>query len=569
MKRAVKVEVKFDGSTWVDISSKAKLAAGVSITRGRESEVDDPVAVGTVSLALDNSDGRFSPELASSPYYPYVVAGVPVRVSVYVSGAYRVRGYGRVQGWGTEPLSWYVAECAITASDVLGDLPEYTFRQASDEVFRRSAGLLYHWPIRGGAPFDALTGDAQLADNAATFDPGGMLALDEGTDPHPLFKSASGGLTLTVPRGATLPNPWRLRFVLMAQPTADCTLLQLTIPGNASLDRVAWTAANGIGFGGGGGVMPSSWPAVVEVGAHPTLPTNYVLRVSGSAFTDGLGASVPPSVIRVNPNLSGGATWSLGHLALMAGSSDATTFAAFASALLQSRLSTDAVSTMLGFAGGPTIAGVPASQVILPPLEGRDSAEVLGAVVKGMGARLRDNLDGTLSWSAFGPSGTVVTLPAGFSPPRWGTDDRAWLSDCTVSWPDGTSYTATRADGPRRSDTIEAVHATPNGDRGMADWLVNSPTRARVTSVTYNLSAMSDANVLTVLGLTIGSRVSFPTMPAWIPSGLICIVEGFSESIESDAWTLTINLSPDVYSRLFILGDPVQGVLDGTYLLGP
>ena len=72
-----------------------------------------------------------------------------------------------------------------------------------------------------------------------------------------------------------------------------------------------------------------------------------------------------------------------------------------------------------------------------------------------------------------------------------------------------------------------------------------------------------------LLGLTIGSRVTFPTMPAWIPSGLICIVEGFTESIESDAWTLTINLSPDVYSRLFILDDPVQGVLDGTYLLGP
>ena len=97
MQRAVRVEAKFDGSMWVDVSSKVKLGSGLSITRGRESEVDDPVAVGTVSLALDNSDGRFSPELASSPYFPYVVAGVPVRVSVYVSGAYRVRGYGRVQ----------------------------------------------------------------------------------------------------------------------------------------------------------------------------------------------------------------------------------------------------------------------------------------------------------------------------------------------------------------------------------------------------------------------------------------------------------------------------------------
>ena len=63
--------------------------------------------------------------------------------------------------------------------------------------------------------------------------------------------------------------------------------------------------------------------------------------------------------------------------------------------------------------------------------------------------------------------------------------------------------------------------------------------------------------------------MQFQTLPAWIPSGLTCTVEGFSESINNDAWTLTVNLSPDAYSRLFILDDATRGVLDSTYLLAP
>jgi len=571
VQRAVKVEAKFDG--WEDISSKVKMAAGISVNRGRESEVDDPVAVGTVSLALDNSDGRFSPELASSPYFPYVVAGVPVRVSVYVSGAYRVRGYGRVQDWGTDPLSWYVAECSINAADALGSLPEYTFRSAADEVIRTTSGVVYHWPLRE-QPATALVGDVAGTDNGGGgWGEGSTLPLDEG-DAHPKFTSASGGLTVTLlPLVVSPTYPWRLRFVLFGPPTANCNLIRYLSPSMTTpAQMISWNTSTGIS-GPGASVMPSSWPVVVEFGfvnsgSMPLRICEANGTVTTSAFAPGFNYQAQTK-LWVNPTLSGDSVWSIGHLVLMSGAPDVTQLQTYAQALLASRLPVDAVSKVLTFAGGPTITGVPSSQISLPQLDGRDSADVLGAIAKGMGARMVDNLDGTLTWLPFAPSGSVVTLPAGFSPPRWGTDDRAWLSDCTVSWPDGTSYTATRADGPRRSDTIEAVHATPNGDRGMADWLVNSPTRARVTSVTYNLSAMSDANVLTVLGLTIGSRVTFPTMPAWIPSGLICIVEGFTESIESDAWTLTINLSPDVYSRLFILDDPVQGVLDGTYLLGP
>ena len=55
-----------------------------------------------------------------------------------------------------------------------------------------------------------------------------------------------------------------------------------------------------------------------------------------------------------------------------------------------------------------------------------------------------------------------------------------------------------------------------------------------------------------------------------MPAGtLTAIVEGIEDSISDVAWMLTLKLSPDVYSRLFILDDPVQGVLDAGYLLAP
>ncbi len=577
MQRAVKVEAKFDGSTWVDISSKVKMAAGISVNRGRESEVDDPVAVGTVSLALDNSDGRFSPELASSPYYPYVVAGVPVRVSVYVSGAWRVRGYGTVQEWKTDPLSWYVAECSLNAADALGSLPEYTLHQAADEILRAREHLVYHWPLRDTeGPAQPLVGSAKLTDNGGTgWGAGGLLAMDEGTDQHPSMSAASGGLTL-ISDPLNVAPPYRILLVIMDSPGANCTIMS-GLPGGHSIKYTQSTGIYYLSPENAGGASVSSYPCLLELVVTATDTQLWMTDSGGGSTLDSAaGASIGTlRQIKLNPTLSGGAAWGAAHLAVSSSPQDIdgmylTALRLFGGRVPQGVGVGDVLTQLFAFTGSTlTVSGMGYAEATLPQLDGRDLADVLGGVAKGLGGRLVDDLDGTLSWSAFGPSGTVVTLPAGFVVPKWGTDDRAWLSDCSVTWPDGTSYNATRADGPRRSDTIEAAHSTRNGDRGMADWLVNSPTKARIPSIVYNLSAMTDADVLTVLNLTVGSRVSFPTLPAWIPSGLICTVEGFQESMGNDAWTLTINLSPDAYSRMFVLDDVTRGVLDSTYLLAP
>jgi hypothetical protein len=75
------------GVVWTDITPFVKIGGGgsISITRGAADELADTQA-GTMSLPLDNSDGRFTPGLATSPYYPNVKRNCPIRVITTVLG---------------------------------------------------------------------------------------------------------------------------------------------------------------------------------------------------------------------------------------------------------------------------------------------------------------------------------------------------------------------------------------------------------------------------------------------------------------------------------------------------
>ncbi|MFE1903805.1 hypothetical protein ACFW96_09055 [Streptomyces gardneri] len=70
---------------WTDVTEFVKLTAGegISITRGASDELAE-VQTGTMSLELDNSDGRFTPGRAG-PYYPHVRRNCPVRAITTVA----------------------------------------------------------------------------------------------------------------------------------------------------------------------------------------------------------------------------------------------------------------------------------------------------------------------------------------------------------------------------------------------------------------------------------------------------------------------------------------------------
>lgn len=65
--------------TWTDVSDYVELDQGITIVVGRGDELSE-TQPNMLSLAVDNSDGRFSPSLAAGAYYPNVKVGRPIRV---------------------------------------------------------------------------------------------------------------------------------------------------------------------------------------------------------------------------------------------------------------------------------------------------------------------------------------------------------------------------------------------------------------------------------------------------------------------------------------------------------
>jgi hypothetical protein len=105
-----KVEIAFDSGfatlegarTWTDVSAYVEGTESIDITYGRADELSTPDP-NQLTLTLDNRDGRFTPEKASSPYYPNVKKGKPIRVTVTYAAVDYIRFTGYINEW---PLVW-------------------------------------------------------------------------------------------------------------------------------------------------------------------------------------------------------------------------------------------------------------------------------------------------------------------------------------------------------------------------------------------------------------------------------------------------------------------------------
>lgn len=560
----LKLECSFDGtgSSWTTLTSwsgKDYLlqARGIDITRGRDDETGEPISPGTIGFVLDNADYRFSPGITSSPCYPYLEQpGSLLRLSAWVNGAWQKLFYGTAQSWTATldgDLTGKKSICTVSATDVLGAFPEYVLRQPADEIVRRTAGVVYHWPLRNSeAPISATIGNATMTSNAGDGLGAGtvLLPLEEGTDQHPLFNAASGGLQLSA-SGLNLQYPWTVRLVVMGKPTASGTILKLGIP---SAVKIEWSASSGFGYAGSYAGAPSSWPAVVEIGKDSST-SNLIMRVAGIAGTTAIAdPNWPLNGLTINPTLSGGAQWSAAHLIVLAGRSSASALDDFAASLLGPRIpaSVTVASQLSTWGVGPTITGGTVGESVIPLTDGRGVAEVLSALATGMGARIGDNLDGSLNWVSFPPSGTPVSIPKVTGDLAWGTSSVNWCSDCETTRYDGSSYTATRPDGRRQTLSIEGVHATIDKDRSYADWLVWSGTLGgRCPIIPVDMMSLTEAQRAALASVDIGQRLTPPNM-TYAPPDLILICEGIEHHIDAETWTATFKTSPDIYSRLLI-----------------
>lgn len=597
----LKLECSFDGtgSSWTTLTSwsgKDYLlqARGIDITRGRDDETGAPISPGTIGFVLDNADYRFSPGITSSPCYPYLEQpGSLLRLSAWVNGAWQKLFYGTAQSWTATldgDLTGKKSICTVTATDVLAEGVSYTLRQAADEVIRGFEGLILHAPLRDtSGPAQPVEGAQVFTDNGGSggWGLGSLLAMDEGTDKHPLFVSSSGALG-KVAVSVQTETSWSCSLVLLTKPTASGTIMQLATAGyggNPAGLTVGWSSVDG--FTNPASATPTGLPAAFPVILHVYSDAygSYVAAFSadGSNVVSGgwpLGAL---SKVTLNPTLSGGSQWCAGHLAVTSG----VTYASFTTA---AAILSEAALRLLGprTLWSPSATEHPAKwvarragidlvmpslndgSIILPPCEGLDASEVLSSIVTGCGARIVDDLNGSVNWLDFGPSTTPVAIPKTTADLAWGTSSTGWMSDQTVTFPDGSTYTATRSDGARKTGPGQvAVHSDSGKDRSMADWNVHSGTLGgRCSQVPVDMMGLTEAQRASLAAIAPGSRITPPSY-AYMPAGLILIVEGVEHHINAETWTATFKTSPDIYSRLFILDDPVQGVLDAGYLLAP
>ena len=158
----------FDTSpTWTDITGWVK---SVATKRGRSNEVGT-VEAGTAAVQLDNSDGRFTPQRATSPA-PYLNNIAPrrqVRIYATVGAAVKPIFRGYTEKWQlTHPGGGAYSEAQLDCVDALKVLGDAKLLDFYGEWVRRTRPAVYY-------PLTEPGGSIYFADRSGHGAPSGLL----------------------------------------------------------------------------------------------------------------------------------------------------------------------------------------------------------------------------------------------------------------------------------------------------------------------------------------------------------------------------------------------------------
>jgi hypothetical protein len=155
----IKVEIAFNASyatpaasrVWTDVTDHTLTASEINIGYGRQNEFSQP-GPNTCTLTLDNRDGRFTPGLATSPYYPNVKLGRPLRVAVALlsagdHGTFEANATGWTANNATATQSTLQAHSGTTSLRVVAT--------ASASMSTQTAAGISGIPVTGSASYRA------------------------------------------------------------------------------------------------------------------------------------------------------------------------------------------------------------------------------------------------------------------------------------------------------------------------------------------------------------------------------------------------------------------------------
>gem|GEM_PF-6185646 len=269
------------GGVWVDATPWVVGESGGSPTfhAGRPNEFSD-VDTSTLTFALRNEDGRWTPRVSTSPYAPNLQPGVRVQVSVtHASTTYPVWG-GKVITWSPSWPGFGVTDgiVTVTAACYLQDMTNIALEDRWTEDARaitRAQGTWCDIPDLTGQSSTVTT----LVNGGITSTTLGACAIGSGT---PSFGTPAGSVTLgksvtgadvsVVPQGA--PGTIDLWVKIPAAPVSSPVIGQafplVFLNAGSTLFSVFLQYDSG-----------PQWDIVVRAGTYPTIAT-----VAGNVNTD-------------------------------------------------------------------------------------------------------------------------------------------------------------------------------------------------------------------------------------------------------------------------------------------
>jgi hypothetical protein len=604
--------------TYTDTTAYVWLQEPISIRVGRQDEFGD-VEPSTLSLRRNNSDGRFTQGLATSPYSPNVKLGRRHRVVVTRSAVGYRRFDGHADRW---PTQWTLGNPAYATADFTATDRLKRYSQAGElrsmiehEILRDTPTAYYPLGESDGATSAAdASGNGQPAMEIIQVGTGGSVDFGSGTGPGtdglsaPQFTPvdpANGKYLEAVPLSPRIDGqsfvleafvrcePGHVSRMIVAItdefPASTNDRLVLSIDGSGYLQ-----AQLAVGGSTEYTIASDITSQKVNDGAthHVAIRDNWnggspvaTLFFDGIAINSDISYNRPSSFafarLLAGGNLGGSAlNGTISHVAVTE------------SALSDARIGVHADAGLNGMAGERSdqrigriadYVGIPTadrqfdvgdSLVGGQNISGRNPLEVMREVVATeQGVLFINPADGKLTFhnrSRRFNATVALTLTAS----QIG-DDLTFPADDSTMVNDETVTSANGAGGRFFDQTsideygLYVAANTADDAFQIAAWDVgiNGAPRTRTPSVTVRIPRLEDiapSLVPTILGLTIGSKIRLSSLPAQAPASSVDVfVEGWTEEITNVEWTITFNTSPadgwDVW-QLNVAGHTELGV---------
>ena len=551
------IEFEFTAGTWTSASGRIRKPLGLTITRGRENELA-PVSPSEASFTLQNNDGLFTQGVSAYPIRRFV----PVRIST--SGR-RFTGY--VDSWSVGiQQRGKLSDCTVQCVDrkALDDMR--TLSGHAREVIATMAPLAY-WnltgdptggQVLGGAAAPLIPRYAGASDGELGWGSGEVLPGDEagGVQFTPALDETTQAMTGGYRLESLYTPPTSYSVIVMyGKSLRDGPLLRL---GGAKVDM-----SGGAAFfvTSTGSVVPlSSSVEVLSIDASGVIlssdPTRQYYTPATALSSTQVGGTM----------VAGVASWSgasVSHVAVV------PRVAPGDMAALVNRLSLapDSPETIVGNllqlsgAGAATVTRQGSTQSVVGlPTAGQSAQAVIDQMAFGALARYFIDANGAPCWQSWDYAPSVVSQPAdaGVMPDLvYEVDISAWVTDVTTSLPSGGSWTFSDTSGIARSSLdIQHVVATDAEARAVATYIVDRSTdKPRLKGVSFDLLRLPSGQATTLLGLELGSRVLVSGLPTQLPSPQTVMVEGISETLTENSWSLTLTTSPSPAFDWFAWGN--------------